>query len=110
MIHSVEPLQQIDVVDAGTQNSLLSYLLQTYFIYRNNSANKSLLLEMVSANVLVCDAVVNDANSSGKYLLQIFAKAIFIENSENSVSQNFLRSSDIYLTCCKVRNHVEDYI
>ena len=110
MIHSVEPLQQIDVVDAGNQISLLSYLLQTYFIYRNNSANKSLLLEMVSANVLVCDAVVNDANSSGKYLLQIFAKAIFIEYSENSVSQNFLRSSDIYLTCCKVRNHVEDYI
>lgn len=99
---SVDSLQQIDVMDAGNQISLLSYLLHTYFLFPDNQANESLLIEMLASNVLVSDAVINHTRSSGKYLLQIFAKAIFAKNSDGEINRNFVRASDIYLLCCKV--------
>ena len=77
VMSSVDSRQQIDVMDAGNQISLLSYLLHTYFLFPDNQANESLLIEMLASNVLVSDAVINHTRSSGKYLLQIFAKAIF---------------------------------
>lgn len=102
VMSSVDSLQQIDVMDAGNQISLLSYLLHTYFLFPDNQANESLLIEMLASNVLVSDAVINHTRSSGKYLLQIFAKAIFAKNPDGEINRNFVRASDIYLLCCKV--------
>lgn len=71
VIPCVESLQTIEVMDGGNTIPLLSYLIQTYFIYPANKANSDLLLELVACNAEIGNAIVQSSSSSGKYLLQV---------------------------------------
>ena len=67
----VEELKSIEVIDGGNTISLLSYLLQTYFMYPDNQSNEELLQELMSAHAMIGNAVVESDSSSGKYLMQV---------------------------------------
>lgn len=67
----VDQLKSIDIVDGGNTIPLLSYLLHTYFMYPDNQPNEELLLELVGANAMIGNAVIEGESSSGKYLIQV---------------------------------------
>ena len=71
VIPCIDSLQSIDIMDGGNTIQLLSYLIQTYFIYPGNKANSDLLLDLVACNAEIGNAIVQASSSSGKYLLQI---------------------------------------
>ena len=71
VIPCIDSLQSIDIMDGGNTIQLLSYLIQTYFIYPGNKANSDILLELVACNAEIGNAIVQGSSSSGKYLLQI---------------------------------------
>ena len=79
VIPCIESLQSIEVMEGGNTIPLLSYLIQTYFIYPGNKANSELLLELVACNAEIGNAIVQGSSSSGKYLLQILFHCEYYE-------------------------------
>lgn len=67
----MKAIETVDVVDGGNTIPFLSYLIHTYFMYPENHANSELLMNLMTANAKIGNAIVQDNSSSGKYLLQV---------------------------------------
>ncbi len=102
MVPNFSSLQAIEILNDDTTIHFVDYFVQSTFLYPDCASFFSFLDALLNCNAAICDGVVNNDSTSGKYLIQTFHKALFLPPGEQGVARSFVVASSFYLTCCRV--------
>ena len=103
MAPNFSSLQSIEILNDDTTIHLIDYFVQSTFLYPQCPSLLSFLEALLNCNAVICDGIVNNESTSGKYLIQTFHKSLSLPPGEQGVARNFVVASSFYLTCCRVR-------
>lgn len=95
-------LQSIEILNDDTTIHFIDYIVQSTFLYPQCSSLLSFLDALLHSNAVICDGIVNNDSTSGKYLIQTFHKSLALPPGNHGIARNFAVVSSFYLTCCRV--------
>ena len=82
MVPNFSSLQAIEILNDDTTIHFVDYFVQSTFLYPDCASFFSFLDALLNCNAAICDGVVNNDSTSGKYLIQTFHKALFLPPGE----------------------------
>ena len=102
MVPNFSSLQSLEVMSDDNTIHLIDYFVHSVFLYPQCAHVADFLFSLLHASPVVCDGIMDGDISSGKYLVQTFAKSLLLPAPEHKVARNFLLTSSFYLTSCRV--------
>lgn len=101
-LSSIDELVELTIVVDDNSSTFLSFLLQNYINFPDNSCNNELFLQCIINNPAIDCYLLDQQHTTGKYLIQLFVKSLSMANPPGFVNYPFMASTDLFLHCCRV--------